>query len=93
MAPSPAVKALAAIISKITPIFNNYLGTFRNFRKLAFTILVLVFAGTVALSFLSPFKLFPKQKSILQLRKDFLARAIKNALKTTPKVPQAALQK
>ena len=88
MAPSPAEKALQQLLNKISPIFNNYLNTFRRLRQFSFTVLVIVFVITIAISLVTPFKLFPRQKSILQLKKDYLARAIKNALKTTPATPK-----
>jgi hypothetical protein len=42
-------------------------------------VLVLIFIGTVALSLISPFKLFPRHKSIAELRRSKLDAALKRA--------------
>jgi hypothetical protein len=77
--PSPEEKLRQAIINKITHTFNRYFDSFNKLRKFAFTVLVLIFIGTVALSLISPFKLFPRHKSIAELRRSKLDAALKKA--------------
>ena len=77
--PSLSEKLRDAFYRKVDPIFTRYLNSVDALRRFAFTILVLIFIGTVALSVISPFKLFPRHKSLAELRRIKLDSAIKKA--------------
>jgi hypothetical protein len=77
--PSPEEKLRDAILRKIDPIFTRYLTSMDALRRFSFSVLVLIFIGTVALSIISPFKLFPRHKSLAELRRMKLDAAIQKA--------------